>query len=131
MNLNGVAQICQTIYPFLFLGIVVIPHSFWRFSTTQRCSESICRQVARVFPKPEGPNGTRVFGPATMELVNGEQQPEANQKVLFVRSPGMKKRGRSTGEDLEDILIISEVSCEPVEFVVEVQVKQEMPEEYI
>ncbi|KAL8366602.1 hypothetical protein RB595_010456 [Gaeumannomyces hyphopodioides] len=50
-----------------------------------------------------------------MELEHGETLSTAEQRVLLVVSPAMKRRGKSSGEDFdqERILLPMEVSCSP------------------
>ncbi len=72
----------------------------------------ISRQVATVIWVFE--NGK--FDPSSMELEAGENPKAGNHEVQLIVSPGLKKRGKSTGEDfkVENTLLLMEVSCEPV-----------------
>ncbi|RYP67403.1 hypothetical protein DL770_008630 [Monosporascus sp. CRB-9-2] len=76
----------------------------------------LSRQVARVFWVFGGKETQIKFDSTTMELEKGEKPSEANQEVLLVVAPAMKKRGKSAGEDFktENMLLQMEVSCEPV-----------------
>lgn len=75
--------------------------------------KEISKQVARViwvFDRGE-------FDHSSMVL-EGEEKPQIGRKeVQLVVAPGLKKRGKSTGEDfkLENMLLRTEVSCEPVQ----------------
>ncbi|KAF8853527.1 hypothetical protein BDZ45DRAFT_598493 [Acephala macrosclerotiorum] len=56
------------------------------------------------------------FDPSSMEL-GAEESPEAqHQEVQLVVAPGLKKRGKSTGENfkVENTLLLTIVSCEPI-----------------
>jgi len=76
----------------------------------------ISRQVARVFWVFGSKKTQLMFDSTTMELEKGEKPSKANQEVLLVVGPAMRKRGKSTGEDfnVENVLLQMEVSCEPV-----------------
>ncbi len=72
----------------------------------------ISRQVATVIWVFE--NGK--FDPSSMELEAGENSNAENHEVQLIVAPGLKKRGKSTGEDfkVENMLLLMEVSCKPV-----------------
>ncbi|KAF2649413.1 hypothetical protein K491DRAFT_721680 [Lophiostoma macrostomum CBS 122681] len=54
-----------------------------------------------------------VFDPSTMVLEKGEAPPKEKQHISLVTSPGVVKRGKSTGEDFENVALLlpMEVSC--------------------
>jgi hypothetical protein len=84
--------------------------------------KEISKQVARViwiFDRGE-------FDHSSMVL-EGEEKPQIGRKeVQLVVAPGLKKRGKSTGEDfkLENMLLRTEVSCEPVQSFAERSIRR-------
>jgi hypothetical protein len=79
--------------------------------------KEISKQVARViwvFDHGE-------FDHSSMVLEGGEKPQIGSKEVQLVVAPGLKKRGKSTGEDfkLENTLLLTEVSCEPVQSLAE------------
>ncbi|KAH8647091.1 hypothetical protein BGZ60DRAFT_535442 [Tricladium varicosporioides] len=72
----------------------------------------ISKQVARVtWVFDNGP-----FNPDLMELEAGENSCPENEEVQLIVAPGLKKRGKSTGDGFktENTLLLIQVSCEPV-----------------
>lgn len=68
-------------------------------------------QFEWIFPQP----GTETFNPQTMQLEDGEETPsrEAAAVPNIVICPGITKRGRSTGEELEKVVLLlrMKISC--------------------
>ncbi len=54
------------------------------------------------------------FDASNMELEKGERASKNKQKVILVTSPGVRKRGKSTGDDFDSemLLLKMEVSCD-------------------
>ena len=71
------------------------------------------KQVAEIY-WTMGINEPGAFREASMELQQGEKRPVGGQKVQLVVTPGLIKRGRSTGENYEmtSMLLRMTVSCE-------------------
>jgi hypothetical protein len=112
-----IAKIFETIGPFLRARGDHVQQLGRIIDDALALDREISRQVARVewvFPN----SGTEklMFDPETMKLEKGEKASKDNQNVLLVVAPGMKKRGKSTGDDFKDesLLIPMEVTCEPV-----------------
>lgn len=64
----------------------------------------ICRQsahVAWVFSISNHPHAPLVFDPDLMAVERGSPSPKVGQRLAMVVAPGLKKRGKSTGEDFE------------------------------
>ncbi|KAF2682389.1 hypothetical protein K458DRAFT_307514 [Lentithecium fluviatile CBS 122367] len=76
--------------------------------------KEISRQVSAVRWTYPGKEIPAIFDSSTMEAEKGEKISEARQKVVLVTSPGVVKRGKSTGEDFdkETLLLRMEVFCE-------------------
>lgn len=75
--------------------------------------QKICRQAARVgwlFPPS---TSSLCFDPDSMVVEVGAPTPQRGQRVAMVVAPGLKKRGRSTGEsfEVEYLLLKMEVLC--------------------
>ena len=56
--------------------------------------------------------------PKLMELEAGENPKSENQEIQLIVTPGLRKRGKSTGDEFktENTLLLMQVSCEPVFF---------------
>jgi len=77
--------------------------------------QEVCRQCARVdwvFSTSQVP---LAFDPDCMAAGHGEVAPRPGNRVGVVRAPGLKKRGKSTGEDfeMESLLLKMDVACMP------------------
>ncbi|KAL2808091.1 hypothetical protein BJX63DRAFT_410501 [Aspergillus granulosus] len=112
-------KVRETIDPFLVIEDGGYEQELNRIlDEALKLDKEICRQIARiewVFP----PLAQEIpFDPVSMRLGTGEVAPKSAepQIVRLVVCPGMKKRGRSTGEDfkVETLLVPMEVSCDPV-----------------
>jgi hypothetical protein len=106
--------------PFVVVDSASYEHELGRIlEEALTLDREICRQVARiewVFPQSDGKEV--LFDSVRMRLGTGEgaaKGPEP-QIVSLVVCPGMKKRGKSTGEDftVESLLVSMEVSCEAI-----------------
>ena len=77
--------------------------------------QKICRQSAHVswlILIPDGPHVPLVFDSDLMVVERGSPSPAAGQQgVAMVVAPGLKKRGKSTGEgfEIENLLLKAEV----------------------
>lgn len=107
----------ETIDPFLWSQDEGYQHQILGIlDNALALDKEISRQVARVDWVFGIKKTSAMFDPTAMELEKGEKPSMANQQVLLVVAPAMKKRGKSTGEDfkVESMLLRMEVSCEPV-----------------
>ena len=61
------------------------------------------------------------FNSAVMDIREWEDEPTEQSEVLLVVAPGLRKRGRSNGEDysVETMLLKMDVTCEPVTDMIE------------
>jgi hypothetical protein len=75
--------------------------------------KEISRQVAGVHWLFQERWFSPVFDASTMVLEKGETPPEEKQHISLVTSPGFVKRGKSTGEDFDNVALLlpMEVSC--------------------
>ncbi|KAL3467111.1 hypothetical protein BJX64DRAFT_283836 [Aspergillus heterothallicus] len=76
--------------------------------------KQIHRQAARIKWEllDEGP---APFNPEQMETEQGQERPSPGKQVLLAVAPGVKKQGKSDGQDFEreQLLVPIEVSCQP------------------
>jgi hypothetical protein len=76
--------------------------------------QKICRQSARVgwlFPPSKS---LLSFNPDSMAVEVGAPSPQRGQRIVMVVAPGLKKRGKSTGEnfEIENLPLKMEVFCD-------------------
>ncbi|KAL2856683.1 hypothetical protein BJY01DRAFT_242727 [Aspergillus pseudoustus] len=75
--------------------------------------KQIHRQAARIKWEllEEGPTA---YNPNEMEAEQGQERPSPNKQVLLAVAPGVKKQGKSDGQDFEkeQLLVPIEVSCQ-------------------
>ncbi|OCK74361.1 hypothetical protein K432DRAFT_256654, partial [Lepidopterella palustris CBS 459.81] len=76
--------------------------------------KEISRQLSKIDWVFGDDNGGMVFDSKLMELEKGQKPAGSKQQVSLVISPGVKKRGKSTGEGFNEqsVLLRMEVSCE-------------------
>ncbi|CAK7210983.1 hypothetical protein SCUCBS95973_000976 [Sporothrix curviconia] len=118
-----VEEICATIEPYVrsndgshtgeLLSIVNKAIEFDR-DTSQQAS-----RLEWVFSRTPGQKevGEPVrFNSAVMDIQKWEDDPTEQSEVLLVVAPGLRKRGRSNGEDyaVETMLLKMDVTCDPV-----------------
>ncbi|KAF4627522.1 hypothetical protein G7Y89_g10640 [Cudoniella acicularis] len=108
-----VSNIRETIDPYLRSRDSDYPQELLRIlDNAIALDKEISRQVARVEWVFPGTKEKIMYISASMELERGEKSPKPDQEVLLTISPGLQKRGKSTGEDFkaENLLVPAEVS---------------------
>lgn len=75
--------------------------------------KNICRQSARVGWLIPPSERSLSFDPDFMAVEAGAPPPQRGQRIGMVAAPGLKKRGKSTGEDfeIENLLLKVKVFC--------------------